>query len=112
MADSATVGVISVAMGAVASIAVAFVSRPKSVPPKADVPESTEPPKELTTISGLASAIVQQGQQLAEVQERLTTTDRTVHALRRYLLKLQHAWPAGPNPMPDPDPEDEPLIRG
>ncbi|RLL67002.1 hypothetical protein D7M15_09130 [Streptomyces sp. Z26] len=62
------------------------------------------PPADLTTITGLATAVTQQQRQI----DRMEARDG---ALRRRVRSLEAALTAAGVPVPEPDPDDRRLIE-
>ncbi|MFD5370832.1 hypothetical protein [Streptomyces sp. NPDC127103] len=117
MQSEAVTGVLSILVGGVVSVAVAWISRPRAR--KADEEEDTGSRRDLTTIAGIAAELVQQGEELRAAEGRITELEtgrqhdaRVIGALRRYVLALKTVMrQAGVEP-PEPAPDDASLIAG
>ncbi|MFJ3170648.1 hypothetical protein ACIPJK_07660 [Streptomyces roseus] len=114
MLTESTTGLIAILVGGAVSIAVAWISRPRPAP--ADAPDDAP---DLTTITGIARVVAQQGEQLREAEARIQGLEiareadgRVIRALRRYVAQLQEALRQLGTEVPEPAPDDAPLIKG
>ncbi|MEE1813713.1 hypothetical protein PUR59_01485 [Streptomyces sp. SP18ES09] len=119
MQSEAVTGVLSILVGGVVSVAVAWISRPRAR--KTDEEEQGESAsrRDLTTIAGIAAELVQQGEDLRAATGRITELEaarvydaRVIGALRRYVLALKTAMRTAGVEPPEPVPDDAPLIAG
>jgi len=119
MQSEVVTGVLSILVGGVVSVAVAYVSRPGARKAEPSEAEPSEARPDLTTIAGIAQVVVQQGEdarkdraRIAELEAAREHDARVIAALRRYVLALKGAIrDAGLEP-PEPAPEDAPLVAG
>ncbi|MGW2267056.1 hypothetical protein [Streptomyces koyangensis] len=114
MSDGTLLGAASIVVGGIASVVVAWISRPRAAPTDADPPDG-----DLSTVAGIATVVAQQQQSIVRLEaaqarqrEHSAAQDRTITALRRYVLALQGALRRSGTPIPEPEPEDADLIRG
>ncbi|MEU6294996.1 hypothetical protein [Streptomyces erythrochromogenes] len=114
MLNEATMGALSIMVGGLASIAVAWISRPRKAP--ADGPEDGP---DLTTIAGIAAVVAQQGEKLGAAEQRIDELEsgraadgRLIRALRRRCAQLEEALRQLGAAVPEPAPDDAPLIKG
>ncbi|MFB7831996.1 hypothetical protein [Streptomyces sp. NPDC056056] len=118
MQSEVVTGVLSILVGGVVSVAVAWISRPRAR--KADEEEQDSGSRrDLTTIAGIAAELVQQGEELRAAGARITELEtarqhdaRVIAALRRYVLALKTAMRDARVEPPEPAPDDAPLIAG
>ncbi|MFH9215489.1 hypothetical protein [Streptomyces globisporus] len=116
MSEGTLYGLASLVVGGGFSVAVAWVSRPRSArPEEADAVEAER--QELTTVEGIASVVVQQGRRIHQqdlridqLQEEQAGTVATVGALTRYVRVLRSTISGLGHPVPAPAPEDAHLI--
>jgi hypothetical protein len=108
-------GLLAIIIGAVASVVIAWISKPRPAPPI----EEPEREQDLTTLAGIAAVVTEQQQRIRDLEaaqlaqrEHAAVQDRTIGALRRYVLRLQAALRSTGAPVPEPDPDDADLIRG
>ncbi|MEV7584378.1 hypothetical protein [Streptomyces erythrochromogenes] len=114
MFSDAWMGAMSITVGGLASIAVAWISRPRAAP----ATEDTAGP-DLTTIAGIAAVVAQQGEKLGAAEQRIgeletgrATDGRLIRALRRRCAQLEEALRQLGAAVPEPAPDDAPLIKG
>ncbi|MFE0651329.1 hypothetical protein ACFVZH_22350 [Streptomyces sp. NPDC059534] len=115
MQSEAVTGALSILVGGVSAVAVAWIGRPRTRQPGEEV--EAEPRPDLTTIAGIAAVVAQQGEKVRDQEARISDLEagrerdgRVIAALRRYVLALKTAMrDAGVEP-PEPAPEDAPLI--
>ncbi|MGW4705005.1 hypothetical protein [Streptomyces sp. NPDC004285] len=119
MQSEVVTGVLSILVGGVVSVAVAWISRPGARKPPDDEAESTEVRPDLSTIAGIAQVVVQQGEDARKDRGRITELEaarehdaRVIGALRRYVLALKTAMRDRGMEPPEPAPDDAPLIAG
>lgn len=116
MQSEAVTGALSILVGGVSAVAVAWIGRPRSQKPGEEV-ETAEPRPDLTTIAGIAAVVAQQGEDVRQQADRIAGLEaarehdgRVIAALRRYVLALKTAMrDAGVEP-PEPAPDDAPLV--
>ncbi|MFF5421790.1 hypothetical protein [Streptomyces misionensis] len=108
-------GVLSILVGGVVSVAVAWISRPRARKPDEEV--EAEPRQDLTTIAGIASVVAQQGERVRQQEARITELEagrahdsQVIAALRRYVLALRSALQDAGAETPEPAPADAHLI--
>ncbi|MGX9921800.1 hypothetical protein ACWIG4_18320 [Streptomyces sp. NPDC002248] len=111
MGEGTALGALSVVVGGIASVVVAWISKPR------DRADDGEP--DLSTLAGIAAVVTEQQQRIRDLEaaqvaqrEHAAVQDRTIGALRRYVLRLQAALRSTGAPVPEPDPDDADLIRG
>jgi uncharacterized coiled-coil protein SlyX len=116
MQSEAVTGVLSILVGGVVSVAVAWISRPRARKPDEEV-EAAEPRQDLTTIAGIASVVAQQGEKVRQQEARITELEagrahdsQVIAALRRYVLALRSALQDAGAETPEPAPADAHLI--
>ncbi|MFE1350040.1 hypothetical protein [Streptomyces sp. NPDC058757] len=116
MQGEAVTGVLSILVGGVVSVAVAWISRPRARKPDEEV-EAAEPRQDLTTIAGIAAVVAQQGEKVREQDARISELEagreqdgRVIAALRRYVLALRAALQEAGAEPPEPAPDDVHLI--
>ncbi|MFD7964103.1 hypothetical protein ACFV5J_25200 [Streptomyces zaomyceticus] len=119
--SEAVTGALSILVGGVSAVAVAWISRPgaRKQGPGDEAVEAVETRPDLTTIAGIAQVVVQQGEDARKDRGRISELEagrqhdaRVIGALRRYVLALKTAMrDAGVEP-PEPAPDDAPLIAG
>ncbi|MFB7285423.1 hypothetical protein [Actinacidiphila glaucinigra] len=114
MSDGTLYGLASLVLGGAFSMGVAWVSRPKQEQPK---PAGEGP--DLSTVAGLADAVVAlhergetQDERITELEEAQRQDRLRIGAFRRYLGVLQTALRRAGLPVPEPAPEDRELING
>ncbi|MFJ4434616.1 hypothetical protein [Streptomyces sp. NPDC088923] len=113
MGEGTALGALSVVVGGIASVVVAWISKPR------DRDEGGDREQDLTTLAGIAAVVTEQQQRIRDLEaaqvaqrEHAAVQDRTIGALRRYVLRLQAALRSTGAPVPEPDPDDADLIRG
>ncbi|WP_432114004.1 hypothetical protein [Streptomyces sp. S1] len=116
MQVEAVTGVLSILVGGVVSVAVAWISRPR-IRKETDEEEPDGSRQDLTTIAGIAAVVAEQGEEARRQSARISELEaarahdgRVIAALRRYVLALKSVMrEAGVEP-PEPAPDDVPLI--
>ncbi|MGW4850135.1 hypothetical protein ACWEPZ_02740 [Streptomyces sp. NPDC004288] len=116
MQSEAVTGALSILVGGVSAVAVAWISRPRSAKQGEEV-EAAEPRQDLTTIAGIAAVVAQQGEKVREQDGRISELEagrahdgRVIAALRRYVLALRTALQEAGAETPEPAPDDVHLI--
>ncbi|MFC8176517.1 hypothetical protein [Streptomyces sp. NPDC057325] len=105
--QSELTGVLSILVGGLVSVVVAWISRPR---PRKDESEEEEPRQDLTTIAGIAAVVAEQGVRISELEAAREHDGRVIAALRRYVLALKTAMRTAGVEPPEPAPDDVPLI--
>lgn len=113
MISEAMMGALSITVGGLASVAVAWISKPRlAVEAPGDGPD-------LTTIAGIAAVVAQQGAEMRAAEERIDQLEtarasdgRLIRALRRRCAQLEESLRQLGAAVPEPAPDDAPLIKG
>jgi hypothetical protein len=119
MQTEAVTGALSILVGGVSAVAVAWISRPRARKDPEGETEAAEARPDLTTIAGIAQVVVQQGEDARKDRARITELEagrerdaRVIAALRRYVIALKTAMRERGVEPPEPAPDDAPLIAG
>ncbi|MER5653417.1 hypothetical protein ABT076_10420 [Streptomyces sp. NPDC002131] len=122
MNESTLYGAVSIIVGGLVSIAVAWISRPR-IPVEQSLQERPADRAlenaDLTTVPGLAAVVLQQNTRISELEDReeqarqhASRQDKVIAALRRYVLVLQETIRGAGTSVPEPVAEDRELIQG
>lgn len=110
-------GITALVLGGGFSMGVAYLSRPKPEHAERRARAGAEQP-DLTTIAGLADAIVADRREIEEQGLRIRTLEhekvadrKEISALRRYMRTMKDALLRADIPVPEPAPRDAQFIR-